>query len=360
MRFTSSWLRNWKRSAPAARRGTPTSRRRRAGYCPPLEALEGRRLLSTLTVTSAGDSGAGSLRAAIDAAQSGDTIVFAPTLSYPKKKGNQTASTTPGTITLTSGQLLLTKNLTIQGPGTAQLAISGNAGSPPIRRGNTLIPTSSRVFEIAPNATVTLTGLTITKGYGSGMLNQGTLTVTGCTISAGSSGAGGGISNRGGTLTVSGCTVSGNSALYEGGGIWNGGGTVTISNCTFSGNASRFGGGIFNAGGAVTISNSTLSANRAFHADYPWSGGDGGGIYNSSGTLTLSNSILSGNTADPFFGSGGGIYNGSGGAVTVQNSSNITGNSCGVLGADVYNVGVLYRDGSSTIGILDGHPAILN
>jgi hypothetical protein len=45
--------------------------------------------------------------------------------------------------------------------------------------------------------------------------------------------------------------------------------------------------------------------------------------------------------------------------VTVKNSSNITGNTAPVgFGADVYNQGVLYLDSSSTIGILDGNPAV--
>ena len=45
MLFTS-WLRNSKRSAPAAQRRTQTSPRRRASFRPRLEALEDRRLLS--------------------------------------------------------------------------------------------------------------------------------------------------------------------------------------------------------------------------------------------------------------------------------------------------------------------------
>ena len=43
---------------------------------PRLEALEDRTVPSTLTVTSAADSGPGSLRAEIAAASSGDTIRF--------------------------------------------------------------------------------------------------------------------------------------------------------------------------------------------------------------------------------------------------------------------------------------------
>src|SRR5438552_8480078 len=125
----SSWPRNSKRSAPAARRHTPTSSRQRAaGFRPRLEALEDRWLFSTLTVTSMQDSGAGSLRAEIAAAQSGDTIVFSATLfSSPLRSsstlfrslknghgnghGKPTSPPPPPppptpTLTLTTGELL--------------------------------------------------------------------------------------------------------------------------------------------------------------------------------------------------------------------------------------------------------------
>src|SRR5262245_45050552 len=46
--------------------------RRRPAFWPRLEILEARTVLSTWTITSPADSGAGSLRAAIAAAQSGD------------------------------------------------------------------------------------------------------------------------------------------------------------------------------------------------------------------------------------------------------------------------------------------------
>jgi ATP-dependent Zn protease len=83
----------------------------------------------------------------------------------------------------------------------------------------------------------------------------------------------------------------------------------------------------------------------------------GGGIYVYGGTVTVSGSTLSGNTAK--YG-GGGIDNQSNmGTVTVENSSTITGNTAHTgLGADVYNLGVLYLDSTSIIGILDGNPAV--
>src|SRR5581483_8424158 len=73
-------------------------------FVPRPEVLEDRTMPSTLTVLNNADSGAGSLRATVAAAGSGDTITFAASL---KNK----------TITLTSGQLVLNKNLDIEGLG---------------------------------------------------------------------------------------------------------------------------------------------------------------------------------------------------------------------------------------------------
>src|SRR5438309_655561 len=83
---------------------------------------------ATLTVTNLNDSGAGSLRQAIADAASGDTINFA----------------VADTITLSSGELLITNNLAIV---ATNLAVSSYQGS--------------RVFEIGSNAIVSMSGLTI-------------------------------------------------------------------------------------------------------------------------------------------------------------------------------------------------------
>jgi len=71
---------------------------------------------ATLTVTNTDDSGAGSLRQAILDAAAGDTVDF-------------NLSGCPCTITLTSGELIIDKSLTIQGPGASQLTVSGGNGS---------------------------------------------------------------------------------------------------------------------------------------------------------------------------------------------------------------------------------------
>src|SRR5262249_30236573 len=159
-----------------------------------------------------------------------DTIDFA--LNYP------------ATITLTSGELLLDKSLTIKGPGAPFLKVSGNH--------------TSRVFNVALGTTVALSGLTIADGHGGGIDN-------------------------GGTLTISNSTVADNAAANFGGRIANAG-TLTIINSTVAGNVSgdqtsgisTSAGGIANAG-TLTIINSTVSGNSALAVE---GGTLGGGINN--------------------------------------------------------------------------------
>jgi hypothetical protein len=275
-----------------------------------------------LTVTNNLDDGsAGSLRYEINKAHKGDTIIFAPSLD--------------GQTIWLRGELDLTKSLTIQGPGAGLLTINGGADGVDDAIGH-------RVFAVEKSTNVTLSGLTITGGdgilapgyfspydnEGGGILNLGTLTVSGCTISGNhcnpetGNSYGGGIYNLG-TLTVTGSTVSGNSVHPDpsgfsygagtplsgyGGGIYNAG-SLTVTASTISGNfAETDGGGIYNAGTA-TVTDSILSSNSC--------SSQGGGIYN-SGSLTISGCTVSNNSADSGNG-GGGIYNA--GTLAVSNST---------------------------------------
>jgi hypothetical protein len=182
--------------------------KRPRGYCPRMETLEDRSVPSTLTVVNVNDQGAGSLRQAIQDAQSGDTITF----NLP----------TASTITLVSGDLEINKNLTIEAP--ANNAVTIDAAN------------QSSVLVIEGGRTVSLSNLDIANGTAS---------------------QGGGILNDG-TLTASNCTLSGNSSA-DGGGIFNGG-ALTVTNCTLSENQAAEGGGIFNEG-TLTVLDSTLYAN---------------------------------------------------------------------------------------------------
>src|SRR6185369_5831269 len=91
------------------------------------------------TVTTTDDDGPGSLRDAIANAAPGETINF----------------TSVGTITLTSGELLIDKDLIISGPGADNLVIQRSAdnGTP-----------NFRIFHVSPGFTVTISGLTVSNG----------------------------------------------------------------------------------------------------------------------------------------------------------------------------------------------------
>src|SRR5436305_11545862 len=101
-----------RKAAVGARTRRGADRTRPHRFLPRLEALEDRCLPSTFTVLNLLDSGPGSLRAAVAAANANpgpDAIDFAAT----------------GTIALTTGQLDITDSLTINGPGTDALTVSG-------------------------------------------------------------------------------------------------------------------------------------------------------------------------------------------------------------------------------------------
>jgi hypothetical protein len=235
---SASWL-SW--SGGGRARSCRPERRRR----PRLEALEDRTLPAVLTVLNTNDSGDGSLRGEIAAAAGGDTIVFDHGL-------------TGQTIALTSGQVEITKDLTIDATGASNLTVarSSAAGTPDFG-----------IFKVDLGTTVALSGLTISNGkaavQGGGIFNQGTLSLSASTLSGNSSGPfGGGVENTG-TLTVSNCVFSGNTAV-EGGGIDNAG-TLTVRTCTLSGNTASTGGGggLSNRGGAATLLATTVSGNTA-------------------------------------------------------------------------------------------------
>jgi hypothetical protein len=304
--------------APIGRRHA--SGRKQPTYRPRLEVLEDRWLPSQigLTVTSLADSGPGTLRAAIQTADAGShsdkfTISFAVT----------------GTIDLLSSLPALNNSIAIEGPGASSLTIEPAAG---------VSLESAIITEVDPSETTSLTGLTIANGTAGGVVNGGTMTVSGCALSGNSQGPfGGGAILNYGTLTASGCTVSGNSGVA--GAISNNGGSMSISGCTISGNSADFGvgfgGGISNYGGTLTVSGCDLSGNTA---------GGGGGIFTLSGTLTVTGSTISGNSAS----SGGGIDN-SGGLVTVSNSA-LSGNSATDGGAIASYGGTLTVSNSALSG----------
>lgn len=264
---------------------------------------------ATKTVTSTNDSGAGSLRAAIADAAPGDTIVF--TLD------------TPGTITLTTDELLIDKSLAITGPGSDLLTVkrSGATGTPDFR-----------IFHIgAGDFTVTISGLTISNGSamnfdtgptdGGGLYDEssGKVTISTCVFSANQAYFdGGGVCNNSysGPLDLTDCLLIGNSTVYgDGGGLSaTGENKATLLRCTVTSNTSGSnGGGIHNGYGAMTITDSTISDNLL---PVGTTIASGAGIQN-IGTLSILRCTIANNTNGKQ--SGGGLS--SGGVLTATNST---------------------------------------
>ena len=230
------------------------------------------------------------LQPAIDSAAKGETLLVT------------------GTCT---GPFTISNNLTLVGIG--QAVLDGNQ--------------AGRTVTVGSGALVGLDDLIITNGTG-GINNQGTLTVSGSTVSGNtaSNGPGGGINNTANaTLVVTVSTVRDNYSLGAGGGI-NNNGSLTVRDSLLFGNSADNCGGIDSTGIGVTasVSQSSVHDNTARVAD-------GGGICDSS-TLTLSGSSVYGNTA----GFGAGLYDNDGTESVIR--STVTRNTASDQGGGIYNV----------------------
>ena len=331
-------------------------------HIPRLDVLEDRTLLSTLLVRSAADNGsAGTLRAVLAAAHSGDTIQFARALDGQ-------------TITLTQGQLVVNQSVTINGPGAARLTVSGNA--------------AGRIFDIGSGVNATISGLRLINGLatdGGAIFNAGNLTLTQDVFSAnvaqGTSGGGnafgGAVYNEAGTVNIDQSTFTADQAIggnggsvgvlvtlpggvsatllgvAGGGAIWTDGGSLTITNSTLTNNLVQGGsngnasgstasfvvvgtaiGGAIGSGAffttavpSLTAGNSTFSGNQSlggsnvtdaaavnvFPNPSDAGSGRGGALGAVAGNVSISNSSLTGNTAQ-----GGALVS------DFQNSKNFT------------------------------------
>jgi beta-glucanase (GH16 family) len=232
-----------------------------------------------LVVTNLDDSGEGSLRDALGRIADGGTIAFDPGL-------------VGGTLTLTSGELVVDRSVTIDGSAAPGLVLSG-AGV-------------SRVLRVTAGAIVSANDLVIADGVGllqgGGVQNFGTLHLSRVTVRDNSvpntaatffEYGGGGIYNgTGATLTLTDSTVVGNSTANQpGGGVY---GfflsTITVTRSTINGNVAGDVAGGLRTLGDLTVLNSTISGNisTAWH---------GGGLFATDGSVTISHSTIVGNQA---------------------------------------------------------------
>jgi hypothetical protein len=236
----------------------------------PLESLERREVLSTITVTSLADSGPGTLREAITIANSSpseDRIDFAPSVV--------------GQITIGYPLPDLSGNLTVNGPGASILNVT-RINDP----GSGLF----RIFTVADGAVVTMAGLT---------------------VSGGNANTGGGFLNSG-TLNLNNMLIRDNQAPIRGGGIDNDG-DLTITNSVIRDNRALIGGGIASRDGRLIVSNCVISGNEN-RSPYTNSSGNAGGIA-AYGLVTIQDSVIRGNSSP----------NGFAGGLTLGGSCVVTG-----------------------------------
>ena len=180
---------------------------------------------------------------------------------------------------------------------------------------------------------------------GGGIMNYGTLTMTGGSITGCKAGRGAGLrivphgsdssaiaQSATAVLTdveISGNTADGRNDTYgRGGGIGVSRGTLTMTGCTVTGNKSTDddGGGIdFDSSGKTLILKDTvISGNSVTHSDR-----EGGGINLERGSAKIEDCTISGNAAPD----GGGIYiSNAFGTVTICGTTKITDNRATVYG----------------------------
>jgi hypothetical protein len=322
-----------------------------------------------MKVTSTGDSGACSLRGAIEAVEAGTN------------GGCGTVESPTTTIEVPDNTITLSTQLVIQ---HGNMAIVGNEGAP---SQSVIHGGSDRVIEVQPSANVKIVGFTITGGHtpdggvapslytenvvgnGGGILNRGSLTLEHVVVTenhtgqgdagingslegaggaGGRGGSGGGIFNDlGASLVIVESTITKNFTGNGGRGGDGGAGVNALGHFPDGGDGGNGGpagdgGGIYNAG-SLYVEGSTVSDNftgrggegGAGHVGTgeaaenglefsPGDGGDGG----EGGNSGWHNSMYSGYREEALKG-GGGIYNG--GSLTMIDST-ISGNATGAGG----------------------------
>ncbi|MFN0278159.1 MAG: choice-of-anchor Q domain-containing protein [Pyrinomonadaceae bacterium] len=263
---------------------------------------------AVVTVTKVADTNDGvcdadcSLREAVIAAASGDTVVFSSLFNSPQ------------TITLVLGQITIDKNLTITGTGKNLVTISGNL--------------AGRIFFISGNLNVTMSGMKLRDGR------------VGATFEDAFGGAIR-VFNGNGNLDLSNMEFTNNLAFYEpdnfglGSAIYCFGCTMTLANLNVHDHqrGAIYG---FDGMGTVNVRDSVFSNNRIAVTAY---------------TLNMQNTTVTNNTA-------AGI---SSGRLTLINST-ITNAGQGVIGGDASATMAVERSiisGNPDIGLVGNGSAII-
>ena len=250
------------------------------------------------------------------------------------------ATAAAGGDDITSGDLNITKDLTITGQGPASTTVDAAA--------------IDRAFNVSdggggavPN--VTITGMTVKNGdnspnlgtpgsgHGGCIYSAGNLTLTNVLVTkCNSAGDGGGVDADYGTIAADRLTVTVNQARVVGGGLKVGGAptSAVFTNFTADTNTASSGGGA-DLDGASTFTGATFTNNTAV--------GDFGGGVEDDGGSTFTNVTITGNSAPNTTAAnqgGGGLVDFSGGNTTTLLNATVDGNSVGA-GATGANLAAL-------------------
>jgi hypothetical protein len=249
------------------------------------------------------------IQSAVDAANSGDTVLVA------------TGTYTNGSRSVYGGsgnRVAITKAITVQSiNGSTSTVIQGAAfvRCAYVTNGATLVG-----FTLTGGNTLT-SGTRATENSGGGAWCESSAVLSNCIISGNATFNAGNHPDYGGGGVYGGmlynCTIASNSA-YNGGGVY---GSVLFG-CSLIGNSAMNGGGSYGA----TLNNCIISQNTA---SYNASGNNGGGC----NSCTANNCLIINNSAS--FSYGGGAY------VTTLNNCTVYGNYAykggGTYGAAVFN-----------------------
>ncbi len=239
-------------------------------------------------------TGAGtSLREAVKYSGSGDRILF---------------GSLSGTIFLTLGELVVSHDLIIEGPGAEVLEVNGND--------------LQRIFLVNTGFLLRLEDLTLASGRavdGAAILSQG-------------------------GLWLSGLAIRWSTAIHSGGAIYhNNNGILSVANCRFEHcDAYNEGGAIAAVAGTVGIGGSSFEANTA--------GGDGGAVY-LNGSAAQAVVLLSSFSRNTAANAGGGIAVGASGNLLLTQCT--VDENRAAFGGGIYNFGTL----GLTLGTVSGNSA---
>ena len=255
--------------------------------------------------------------------------VINPTI-YPNIQAAINAAQSGDTIWLENGA-------TFTGTDNTQITISENLNFDVLNSGTATIDGSGTNwgFYINPGYTVSFNNILfqnfMKNSFGAAIANEGILSVTRCTFTSNTAPYSGAIGNIG-TCTVTNCTFTDNSATNNGGAIANDG-TLTVTGSNFTSNTAGNNGGAIASDGILNIDQCTFTGNNAVN---------GGAISNlligsNIGTAKIHYSRIVDNTAV----NGNAIYNALGCFVNAEynwwgSNNGALGSNYGVVDADPY------------------------